>query len=120
MTPWEHSHCPIVISQVTKGLVLMLSGGSCWSLWEHLGVWMTLTGTVSRVPIIQLNPDSADKARCARLSVYASVYARGQTKTSEHKSNASVCVCAEGDVAPVAVDLGHTAASSARHTDGQR
>lgn len=49
-----------------KGLALILSGGVGWSLWERLGVWMTLTVRVSRMPVIQLNPDCADKARAAR------------------------------------------------------
>ncbi len=57
------SHCSIVIAQVTNGSALILSGGACWSLWERLCVWRTLTASVSRVPLIQLNPDLADKAR---------------------------------------------------------
>lgn len=70
VTPWELSVCPVVISQVTEGLALMLSGGACWSLWERLSVWTTLTAQASRVLIIQLNPDHADWARRACASAY--------------------------------------------------
>lgn len=56
-----------------KGLALMLSGEACWSLWERFSVWMTLTVRVSRVSIIQLNPDRADKAMRARVCTHANV-----------------------------------------------
>lgn len=52
----------------------MLSGGACWSLWERLSVWTTLTVRVSRVLINQLNPDRADEARRAWACTYASVW----------------------------------------------
>lgn len=75
----------------------MLSGGTCWSLWERLGVWMTPTAAVSGTPVIQLNPDRADKAKrvCAGLfvsdwpAVLRGVYVRVNKKTC-----ASARVCA--------------------------
>lgn len=58
----------------------MLSGGTCWSLWERLCVWMTLTARVSRVPVIRLNPDRADAARRACASTYAIDIHKGKQK----------------------------------------
>lgn len=52
----------------------MLSGGTCWSLWERLCVWMTPTAAVSGMPVIQLNPDCADKAEHASACLFASVW----------------------------------------------
>lgn len=74
-------------------LALMLSGGTCWSLWERFSVWMTQTVRASRVPIIQLNPDRADKARRAwagnaRMQtcgqMHASAYTRANKNTGKH------------------------------------
>lgn len=50
----------------------MLSGGTCWSLWERLSVWMTPTAAVSGTSVIQLNPDRADKAKRACAGLFAS------------------------------------------------
>lgn len=128
MTPWELSHCPIVISQVTRGLARMLSGGACWSLWERLGVWTTLTARASGALIIQLNPDRADGARRACASTYAIDIHEGKQK---HERAENTHGGAGGgarlrraqlppSVVPVAGDLGHTAVSSDGHTDGKR
>lgn len=84
VTPWELSHCPVVISQVTEGLALMLSGGACWSLWERLSVWTTLTAQASRALIIQLNPDHADGARRACASERAHIWS-SQTHKHTHR-----------------------------------
>lgn len=58
----------------------MLSGGACWSLWERLGVWTTLTARASGALIIQLNPDCADGARRACASTYAIDIRKGKQK----------------------------------------
>lgn len=112
----------------------MLSGGACRSLWEPLCVWMTPTVRVSRVPIIQLNPDRADMAQtrmskrvCKRAAGRTRSRTHGQAKkkkkkiTSEHtntRTGGGGGRLVEGSdpssVVPVAGDLGQTAASSAR------
>lgn len=99
-TAWELSHHPVVISQVTEGLALMLSGGACWSLWERLSVWTTLTAQASRALIIQLNPDRADGARRACASAYA-VDANKHRHTHTQRRTP-----APSSVVPVACDLG--------------
>lgn len=99
-TAWELSHRPVVISQVTEGLALMLSGGACWSLWERLSVWTTLTAQASRALIIQLNPDRADGARRACASAYA-VDANKHRHTHTQRRTP-----APSSVVPVACDLG--------------
>ena len=97
----------------------MPSGGACRSLWERLCVWMTLTASVSRAPVIQLNPDRADEAVRARAGAYASVrpdrmrrharktWASTQTRTGGRLVEGPVPLSA----VPVAGDWGHTAAS---------
>lgn len=52
----------------------MLSGGTCWSLWERLSVWTTPTAAVSGTPVIQLNPHRADKAVRVRGGLFASAW----------------------------------------------
>lgn len=114
----------------------MLSGGTCWSLWERLGVWMTPTAAVSGTPVIQLNPDRADKAERVCEGLFASDWPavlgggpvwgvrKGKQKNMRkckrlclcvrHKQSLCVCASGGGDV-PVAVDSGHTAVNSVRH-----
>lgn len=106
VTPWELSHCPVVISQVTEGLALMLSGGACWSLWERLSVWTTLTAQASRALIIQLNPDHADWARRACASAYL-VVANTHTHSWTHGGPQFPPMLSQ-----LPVTWGHTAVSS--------
>lgn len=87
MTPWELSHCPIVISQVTRGLAQMLSGGACWSLWERLGVWTALTARASGALIIQLNPDRLTGPDVHVQARMQSTYTRANKNTSEQKTH---------------------------------
>lgn len=68
-----------------RGSALMLSGGAGWSLWEPFCVWMTPTATLRRAPVVQLNPDLADKAGRAR----ACTHTRRLTHTGKPKTQAS-------------------------------
>lgn len=106
-TAWELSHRPVVISQVTEGLALMLSGGACWSLWERLCVWTTLTAQASRALISQLNPDRADGARRACASAYA-VDANKHRHTHTHSGGLQLPPV----LSQLPVTWGHTAVSS--------
>lgn len=111
VSAWELSHCPVAISQVTEGLALMLSGGACWSLWERLSVWTTLTAQASRALIIRLNPGRADGARRACASAYA-------VDANKHKCARTHTRSGGLQFPPVLSQLpvtwGHTAVSSGR------
>ena len=93
-----------------KGLAVMLSGGTCWSLWERLGVWMTPTAAASGTPVIQLNPDCADKVKRVCAGVFASDWPAvhfggwGARVNNKTRASASVCGCVwETDAASVCV-----------------
>ena len=81
---------------------------------------MTLTASVSRAPVIQLNPDRADEAGRARASVYASErpdHMHRHTKKKHERAHKH----APGDgssrarfppvLSQLLAGLGHTAAS---------
>lgn len=102
----------------------MLSGGAGWSLWEPFCVWMTPTAALRRAPVVQLNPDLADKAGRARACTHSQACGQATRVDSHTRANQkhkpahkrtpgngpSEAPAPPTRVVPVVGDWGHTAA----------